>query len=253
MLNSFWGKLGQRENFPATKTITTMDEWYDMLENPDVDSFSTSIISEKVAEVHYTLKSEPVPSNPRTSIFMASFTTCWARLRLYSYLEKLGDQVIYMDTDSIIYRWKRGQYRVSTALGWALGRLKDELDGHHILSFASAGPKNYSYIDDTGNSVIKVKGIQLSSDAKQTLNPETMKALVLNEVKQPICTDGGGGRKRSLHVTDPNRFVRGPQKKSVHLMSHTKTYQLVFNSRVINPDNFMSFPFGYEWHPPTEE
>ena len=40
---------------------------------------------------------------------MAVFTTCHARLKLYSYLKKLGDQVLYYDTDSVIYKWKEGQ------------------------------------------------------------------------------------------------------------------------------------------------
>ena len=80
-----------------------------------------------------------VPNN-RTNVFVAAFTTCWARLKLYSYLERLGDQVMYYDTDSVIYRWKEGQNKLET--GDFLGDMTDELDGDTIEEFVSGGPKN---------------------------------------------------------------------------------------------------------------
>ena len=48
-----------------------------------------------------------VPSN-KTNIFVAAFTTAWVRLRLYEALDVLQQQVLYYDTDSVIYRWKPG-------------------------------------------------------------------------------------------------------------------------------------------------
>ena len=40
---------------------------------------------------------------PKTNIFIAAFTTCWALLKLYSYLDQVQQQVLYYDTDSVIY------------------------------------------------------------------------------------------------------------------------------------------------------
>lgn len=41
--------------------------------------------------------------------FIAAFTTCNARLKLYESLDTLQHQVLYYDTDSVIYKWKQGQ------------------------------------------------------------------------------------------------------------------------------------------------
>ena len=43
------------------------------------------------------VEDEIIPSNKR-NIFIASFTTSWARLELYKYLEKFKNQVLYFDT-----------------------------------------------------------------------------------------------------------------------------------------------------------
>ena len=57
-----------------------------------------------------------IPILLTTNIFIASFTIALARLKLYDELEKLGEQVLYYDTDSIIYTWKEGQPFVPTAI-----------------------------------------------------------------------------------------------------------------------------------------
>lgn len=39
----------------------------------------------------------------QTNIFIAAFTTCWARLKLYDVLHMLDTRVLYFDTDSVIF------------------------------------------------------------------------------------------------------------------------------------------------------
>ena len=57
----------------------------------------------ELVEVHYKHQTEDIPVNPHLSIFVAAFTTCWARLRLYEALELLGHRVLYFDTDSVVF------------------------------------------------------------------------------------------------------------------------------------------------------
>ena len=81
------------------------------------------------------------------NIFIAWFTTCHALLRLYWLgLSVLNpEEVIYMDTDSIIYKRRPGVTKLPTGL--YLGQFKDELDGNDvILEFAATGPINYGSI-----------------------------------------------------------------------------------------------------------
>ncbi|GBN97164.1 hypothetical protein AVEN_10442-1 [Araneus ventricosus] len=57
----------------------------------------------EVAAIVWESKKDFIPQDTVTNIFLAAFTTAWARLKLYSEMDKLGDAVLYHDTDSIIY------------------------------------------------------------------------------------------------------------------------------------------------------
>ncbi|TWW56103.1 hypothetical protein D4764_08G0000900 [Takifugu flavidus] len=104
-LNSLWGKFAQRDNLFKTTIVSDPKEFF--------------------------------------SYMFSAFTTAHARLKLYSYLEKLQDRVFYIDTDSLIYLVKEGEKPLE--LGNYLGDLTDELDGDSIQEFAAAGPKSYAY------------------------------------------------------------------------------------------------------------
>ena len=58
-----------------------------------------------------------------TNIFIAAFTACHGRMKLYDELDKIG--VLYYDTDSIIYIDKPSLY--NPKLGNNLGNLTSEL------------------------------------------------------------------------------------------------------------------------------
>lgn len=69
-----------------------------------------------------------------TNIFLAAFTTAWARLKLYGEMDKLGRNVLYHDTDSIVYT---SDGMNDPPLGNFLGEFTDELDGDTIVTFVS--------------------------------------------------------------------------------------------------------------------
>ena len=71
----------------------------------------------------------------KTNIFVAPFTTCHTRLKLYEFLDTLQEQVLYYDTDSVVYKWRPDQ--PSIASGGFLGDMTDELDGDVITEFVS--------------------------------------------------------------------------------------------------------------------
>ncbi len=86
--------------------------------------------------------------NSNTNCVIGAFVTAQARLKLLSELNKLGDRVLYYDTDSIIYIHIEGLYNPS--LGNFLGDFTNELiDNESIVEFASGGPKNYAYKTNT--------------------------------------------------------------------------------------------------------
>lgn len=98
ILNSFWGKFGQRENLPKTCIIDEPHELYGLLTNPSVEVQSLQEIDEKKIIVSWNFKEEATDILKFTSVPIACYVTAQARLKLYSYLEKLDDRVLYYDT-----------------------------------------------------------------------------------------------------------------------------------------------------------
>lgn len=60
--------------------------------------------------INYEEKKEFVEECPFGNVVLAYFTTAHARLHLYETLEKLGERVLYFDTDSIIYQHEEGEF-----------------------------------------------------------------------------------------------------------------------------------------------
>ena len=116
-------------------------------------------------------------------------TTCHARLKLYREIARLGDRVLYFDTDSIVFISRPGEYEPK--LGEFLGEFTDELQckdigckekectkTHYITEFISAGPKNYSFKTDIGTTTCKVRGFTLNKTNKLLINFDSMKEMV---------------------------------------------------------------------------
>ena len=88
----------------------------------------------EIAAFQWRKKDNFVEQDTCTNIFLAAFTTCHARLKLYDEIDHLGEAVLYMDTDSIIYN-SNGEN--DPPLGDYLGQFTDELDGDTIKTFVS--------------------------------------------------------------------------------------------------------------------
>lgn len=74
------------------------------------------------------------------------------------------------------------------------------------------------------------------------LNYEVMKQNLLDEITQPLES----GERRNVDVVNPNFFYRNPDTKHLKVITRTKRYGLVFDKRVIDPETFMSYPYGYK-------
>ena len=175
----------------------------------------------------------------KINIFIAAFTTCHARLRLYHHLKTVGQRALYYDTDSVIYKWQPGQTEIP--LGDYLGEMTDELEGgDFIVDFTSAGPKNYGYRTHQGKVCCKVRGFSLNNTrGSQQLNYEVMRANLLAEMQNPV------DERREIAVVNPHFFTRDPVSKDIHVKPRTKQYGVVFDKRVVDPMTFKSYPYGY--------
>ena len=143
------GEFGEKPNKTQTFRVTSPGELYAIVGHSGNKIHDIRICTDDIVEVDISKAVEEVIPSNKTNIFIVSFTS-WARLELYKYLELLKDQVLYFDTDSIIYLWREGLPDVETGPFW--GQMKDETAGVPIHEFVTGGPKNYSYMLKNGET-----------------------------------------------------------------------------------------------------
>ena len=239
MLNSFWDKFGENLRKSSTQQVTNPAELYEIITDPLKEVTGLRIYSEDVMEIVFSAADDECVKNGKTNIFVAAFTTCHARLKLYKYLDAMQERVLYFDTDSVIYSQQPGQSALP--LGDFLGDLTNEVDhDDHIVDFTSGGPKNYGYKTANGKVECKVRGFSLGSvRGHAQLNYERLRQNVLEELVDPQ------DQRRSIPVTNPYFFTRDAATKRLRVMPRTKSYGLVFDKRVVDRNTFKSYPYGY--------
>lgn len=184
-LNSLWGKFGQKDDMLQTSYLTN-DKWFKLLKRHlegKVELKNEVLIDEDTLYVSYIEKEEKNTSLTSTNLGLAGFVTANARLKLYDELYKLGERVLYCDTDSIIYEYDKTLY--NTNEGNSLGEWELEEDGN-IKEFIGLAPKTYGYITLNNKVNCKCKGISLNFGNISHFNYDSLKQLILGERKEII-------------------------------------------------------------------
>ena len=231
MLNSFWGKFGQRSNMTQMSHISNPKEYFDLLTCDQQQVTDVSFVSDEIVEMRWKYIDEFVETSARTNVILAAYTTAQARLQMYSYLEQLQDRILYTDTDSIIFTTTESDE--SPHLGDYLGDLTNEVPEGTMTHFVSGGPKNYAYKVETQTgttTTCKVRGITLSYQNALEINFDTVKDLVMNPSKTVI--------------TKNTAIVRQRKTCSILTTRQSKEYRIVFDKRVIQ-DNYQTLPYGF--------
>jgi hypothetical protein len=109
-LNSFWGKFGQRANLKQTSIFYAdeEDKFFNLVTDVTKDVSDFHILNENTIQMEWCHAADSVKDNNNANIYIVSFTTCWARLKLYDLLDELNERVCYYDTDSVIYMTRSG-------------------------------------------------------------------------------------------------------------------------------------------------
>ena len=247
MLNSFWGKFGQASNKSQVEAIHEPSKFHKLLNDDTAHIHAIRVVNEDMLEVVYNRIAEAAPIQPHINIFVAAFTTAHARLHLYRQALFLlqPQQILYMDTDSVIYKHGPGQPKLP--LGNYLGEFKDEVPGDVITEFCCAGPKNYGYKTQHGKVECKVRGFTLNTRGQEQLNYEILKQNVLQEIQQPQT------QARSIPIFNPHKIVRDPTTKEILTRTEIKRYQLVADKRIVDSDDFHSYPYGFTPAPQEQD
>ena len=245
-LNSFYGKFGQRTNMKKTLFVKDIKQLMQVLTDPGKLLMDFHIMNDDVIQVEYKNTGDFECQSFNTNVTIAAFCTSWARLKLWSVMQKLGKRVSYHDTDSTIFSVKDGEYvpPLETYLGQLtdeltckeMGCRKQECSGHWIEEFVSCGPKNYSFRVNTGEIVCKVRGFSLNYKSSLILNFESMKEALVAWKRN---------EKKEL-VTVKTELVRDKYKPKVFNRVISKHYGVVYDKIKVLPD-FTSIPFGFRY------
>jgi hypothetical protein len=225
MLNSFWGKFGQRENMVQVQYVKDPAVLFNKLASNNSKVTDLNFVSNSMVAMHWRHDEDFAETSGKTNVIVAAYTTAQARLKLYSYLEVLGRRVLYCDTDSVVFYSKKDDLKLP--LGDYLGELTDETPGNSIQTFVTGGPKNYAYVlkrpqPDGTKTCSKIRGI--------TLNYK-------NLMDKSYSHD-------SIVLTDTSTISRDKFATALLTTRATKVYRIVFDKRV-RTDNFGSLPYGF--------
>uniref|UniRef100_A0A1B0CJT2 DNA-directed DNA polymerase n=1 Tax=Lutzomyia longipalpis TaxID=7200 RepID=A0A1B0CJT2_LUTLO len=238
VLNSLWGRFIMREDYSKTTICNSSSELNDILQSENIEILDLYPAGPTQIFVSWKHIDEHEVPSKYVNLGVGICTTTNARIKLYSVLSKLGRNVFYCDTDSVIYLVPNGQEN-PLETGKFLGELTDELtdfsEGSYIDEFVSCGPKAYglkiySPGSDSYSYKVVFKGISMNREVEKQINFETLKNMVMTE------NDG-------IRVEYPDRITR-QQLFQIQSGPCTKTANFTLMKRKC-VENFDSLPFGY--------
>ena len=231
-LNSQWGRYAMQTLKTVSKFVRNYQELCEIFGNRQFEVKNLIFPNDDIAMVFYQDNKEMHWGSNQTNVVIACFVTSQARLKLYGEMKQLNKRVLYVDTDSIIFKKDLNDY--SPILGDFLGEFTNEIDpkeGNHITEFVSAGPKNYSYKLDTGITHSKIKGFSLNFAASQKIDFAKIKNIVCHLRNEQI-------------LINQSTIVRNKNDWTVKTKNANKIYRMVCDKRIIQ-DDLSSIPYGF--------
>ena len=221
--------------------MSDAQRFFELLNSSESNVEDLYIINDNILEVIVKKNKEFVKESNVTNIFIAVFTTSHARLLLYDLLEKNNRRIIYFDTDSVFFISRPNdifQPQLSPFLGGLCCEItKEHGPGHYIQQFYSTGPKSYSYVVSNGSRKVCIKGFTLNYRNSQLLNMDSVKELIAKMAEN-----------QSVTIRE-NKILREKVSRKVVNREQTKTYQVVYDKRIILEAGKDTIPYGYHWQP----
>jgi hypothetical protein len=254
LLNSLYGKFGQRLNLRKTHLVKDVQSLCALMTHPKHVLVDFHVLSKDLMQIETENNIYFEQADLKTNVVIAAFTTSWARLKLWNVMNQLGSRVFYTDTDSLIFEASPNNHPTDPKLGEFLGELADELAckkvecrgcearTHPIREFVASGPKNYAYITDNGFQVCKVRGFSLNSEASKILNFESMKKTLLDWFQRKRDNSNENGASKMIITS--TLISRDKHTAKVYNRKVSKLYGLVIDKQRVAND-FTSVPFGY--------
>ncbi|MBW0532615.1 hypothetical protein O181_072330 [Austropuccinia psidii MF-1] len=239
ILNSFWGKMGEKTLRPKTQFVYDYSKLMNIVSDPTINVSGIVPLGDECLQVTYMPVEDSDESLPTSSLLHAAFTTCFGRLQLYKYLDMVKERALYCDTDSCAYISRPGL--PDLPIGTHLGDLTDQVEesygpGSYIVEFVAGGPKNYAFRVAVGGDLnktkltIKVRGVTINKSCEELVTFDNLKSMVL-------------GEKQKVTVHIPHQIARLPSWNIVTRPA-SKNWQAV-NTKRRRVDTCHTVPHGF--------
>ena len=203
LMNSLYGKFAQRNELKEMGSETDIEKCFD----PTLEFVPFSELSDQ----GYWKKKNQTATEQRAQhdiVIWSAYVTCHARLKLYSYIEKVGFNFAYCDTDSLFTEVKMESSN-------ELGDMKLE---YEVQACEFIKPKHYSYIADEKEKK-KIKGIKNDSikNIRDTEQEFLRMTTPLEEIKQTIINPETGERYKAGEFKRIHKKICLTDDKRKHL------------------------------------
>lgn len=221
LLNSLWGKLGQR-SYPITEWVedcSRRDHLMHEFEKGKLELVSCVLKDDKRAFFQYR-DVEDLPNMANTAAQVAAFVSMWGRVILHKKILSVhGMRALYCDTDSaIVYLRNNGVSRDEITLGSNLGDLTDEVgkkakgnvkrNNPYISEYIGVVPKTYAFriqcdLPGVFQDEVVCKGFESSVENTENVNFKSFKELEFTQYNLNAFCNG----KRDLEEDVVSRRV----------------------------------------------
>ena len=119
-LNSTWSKLTERNDRTQTKIINEPHELYRFQATPGIEVTNLAFASDDgVCRSWKVSAEENMANQPHTNEVIGAYVPAGARIHLHSFLDRLQENVVYCDTDSVtLIRLSEGPCPIATGESW---------------------------------------------------------------------------------------------------------------------------------------
>ena len=160
LLNSCWGKFAQNPKRCTSKLTHSGAQFIHFVVDPTKTNKSVKFINPDTALLRGEVDPESHLADTRGNLVHAVFTTALSHLLLLKYLNMVGEDAFYCDTDSVMFlelaEALSGDLESRIPLDDFLGGMSEEFLAD---MFFALGAKNYGFRKQNGCCVVKVRGI----------------------------------------------------------------------------------------------
>jgi len=191
--NSGLGKFSQNDLKGTSQYISSYQELHKLLyESPNILVKNVTPLTETMAEVCTVPRDDTLGYHRNTQVVIYALVTAYARIGMMKDMRSLmrhGADLYYMDTDSLFFTLSKSQDIAAIEKEFSMGSKAYNAYKYEttkeITSFVSLGAKNYCYVTETGESVVKVRGFTLTNNrARSVLNYASMRDMLEHLVSE---------------------------------------------------------------------